>query len=54
MYKKITGVDTETCRDNMVEARQSYNEYMTSLSAVKGLDQTRKAENDLERAEIRR
>jgi len=54
MYKKITGVDSESCRDNIVIARQSYANYMSTLSGVKGLDMTRKAENDLERAEIRR
>lgn len=54
MYKKITGVDSEQCRDNIVDARAQYADYMSNLSGVKGLDQTRKAENDLERAEIRR
>lgn len=54
MYKKITGVDAETCRDNIQAARHSFGDIMASLNAVKGLDQTRKQDNDLERAEIRR
>ena len=54
MYKKITGVDEESCRDNMVAARKTFTEYMGTLHAVKGFDQDRKAANDIERAEIRK
>jgi hypothetical protein len=54
MYKKITGADTEHCRDNMVNSKQSYFEYMSTLSAVKDLDGTRRAENDEERNRIRK
>lgn len=54
MYKKITGVDESACRDNMSSAKKTYMNYLTTLSAVKGMDQTRKHENDLERAEMRR
>ncbi len=54
MYKKITGVDPETCRENIKVARQSFGDILATLHAVKDLDQTRKTDNDLERAEIRR
>ena len=54
MYKKITGVDKGTCRDNIMASKDSYHEYLSTLSAVKDLDQTRRDENDLERARIRK
>lgn len=38
----------------MIEARQTFNSYMTSLSDAKLLDHARKQESDVERAEIRR
>ncbi len=54
MYKKITGVDESTCRQNMSAAKETYLNLQSTLQAVKGMDQTRKEQNDLERAEIRR
>ena len=54
MYKKITGVDETQSRHNICEAKDKYLEYFSTLSAVKGMDQTRKQDNDLERAEMRR
>lgn len=38
----------------MSAAKNSYLNYVTTLSGVKGMDQTRKQDNDLERAEMRR
>ena len=54
MYKKITGVDETTSRQNIEQAKETYLNYLSTLSAVKGMDQTRKQDNDLERAEMRR
>ena len=54
MYKKISGVDESNCRDNMINAKNDHDDYMTHLSAVKDIDAQRRADNDLERAEIRR
>jgi hypothetical protein len=38
MYKKISGVDEQHCRDNIIEARFAYKSYQHSLSAAKLLD----------------
>ena len=54
MYKKITGVDEDLCRENMIEAKNNYAQYMTTLVEVKGLDKVRKHDNNLERAEMRK
>jgi hypothetical protein len=42
MYKKITGVDESTCRQNMSAAKETYLNLQNTLQAVKGMDQTRK------------
>ena len=38
MYKKITGVDEATARQNMEQAKDTYLNYLSTLSAVKGMD----------------
>ena len=54
MYKKISGVDEANCRDNIINARNTHDDYMAHLATVKDIDAQRRAANDMERAEMRK
>jgi hypothetical protein len=38
MYKKISGVDEANCRNNIINAKNTHDDYMAHLATVKDID----------------
>ena len=54
MYKKISGVDSDHCRENMVNSKLQLQDYLSQLSITKAKYQNMQVQFDKERAEIAR
>ena len=52
MYKQISGVCPQTCRENVTRTTEAYSEFLRTLQSVKLIDYEQKKANDKERSRL--